>query len=105
MSNTFGLPAHLGQAGSCIVCLHGTDTALGFVGSIEWVCAGLMNLGVPDAEAVATVENSPIPVDGSGRFHAVYRVCSACVSETNLPAPSLIYNGGEITTITQLQED
>lgn len=101
MSNAFGLPEHMGRSGSCISCLQGTDTALGFCGDLEWVAAGLMNLGLPSNEAIVLVEQTPFPQDAKGRNEAVFQVCASCVSETNLPAPGLIYLGAEVPTIFQ----
>lgn len=101
MTNAFGLPDHLAQKGSCIVCLRGTDTALAFRGSIEWVTAGLYALGVPADQAAATVQSSCLPIDGSGRATATYQVCASCVQKTKLPKPGLVYDGAEIPCIHQ----
>lgn len=98
MSNTFGLPDHMAQRGSCIACLNGTDTALGFRGDLEWAAAGLTALGVPEDQAVATVENTELPVDEAGRVEAVFQVCASCAAKAGMPV-GLVYGGAKIPTI------
>ena len=101
MTNVFGLPDHLGQRGSCIVCLHGTDTALAFRGSVEWVAAGLCALGVPADQAVATVRYAPTLIDGEGRVTATYQVCGRCAQQTVFPRPGLVYAGAQVPCVDQ----
>lgn len=97
-TSAFNLPAHLGQPGSCIVCLAGTDTGLAFAGSREWLAAGLTVLGVPQSEAVATVEQT---IDGSDRSPTTFRVCTDCVraSGSGLPGPALIHAGATVPCV------
>lgn len=92
----------LGQTGSCVVCMRGTDTALAFQGSPEWCIGGLHALGLPVDEAVATFTN------GYGEhvpewMIATYRVCAECVGniDAEFPEPALILPGAEIPSITQ----
>lgn len=87
-------------SGSCIVCLTGTDTALAFAGSLEWKAAALVVLGVPQREAIATVDQF---VDGSDRAAVTIRVCASCVrnSRANFPEPALVYVGGEVPCIQE----
>lgn len=101
MSNAFNLPDHLGKRGSCIACLTGTDTALGFRGDIDWVAGGLVALGVPTEQAIATVENSDIPVNLYGQFEAIFQVCTNCCTKSSLPAPVLIHSGVSVPTLEQ----
>jgi hypothetical protein len=70
--------------GSCIVCMHGTDTALAIRGPAEATAGFLVVCGVPMEEAIAHVEMFPSD-DGVWKF----RVCEACVpAQTNMkPAP------------------
>lgn len=102
MSNAFGLPDHLGNRSSCIVCLTGTDTVLGFRGDINWVAGGLAALGVPVEQAIATVENTDIPVDQFGQMEAVFQVCAECSGKANMPKPALVYGGASIPTLEQV---
>lgn len=37
-------------SGSCIICLQGTDTGVGFRGEAEWIAAAIVRLGVNDAK-------------------------------------------------------
>ncbi|QSM01784.1 hypothetical protein PROPHIGD11-1_16 [Mycobacterium phage prophiGD11-1] len=88
------------SASSCIVCFQGTDTALAFYGSPEWCVAGLMTLGVPGDQAMATFESChPNPSDP---MTVTYRVCSSCVERAGcLPEPKLTIPGFEIPAVYQ----
>lgn len=85
-------------AGSCAVCLLGTDTALGFTGTMEWKVAGLICLGIPDDEAHTMVEPW-------GNDHDPYlvKVCGKCVRNGSapFPAPALAIPGYPIPNIQQ----
>ena len=70
-------------SGSCINCFQGTDTALAFVGCLEWQAAGLMMLGLPDEHAFATVNSFG---DESKPF--IVRVCAECVEKSAAPFPA-----------------
>jgi hypothetical protein len=98
------------QAGSCVVCGNGTDTALAVEGEAEWHIALLIELGVPEAEApdvVSAGTNSDPGKVPAGRFKAVYRVCAACVERApaDFPAPVLFVEGGTMPMIVQPPED
>ena len=67
---------------SCVVCLQGCDTHLGFRGEAEWCIAGFHVLGMPGEEAVQLVEyvTGHAPGQGpDGIITTVARVCEACV--------------------------
>jgi hypothetical protein len=62
-----GLDGTYGQ--SCVVCLRGTDTGLGFgPGAAEWAVAGLLLLGLSEDEAGALISSATgsAPGDCSG---------------------------------------
>lgn len=92
--------ANMDRSGSCIVCITGTDTGIAFGGSIEWLAAGLVALGVPTEEAIATITSS---VDGrSRRSTLTVRVCAKCARKSALSVtPALIYVGGQIPCISE----
>lgn len=98
----FGLAPHLGQSGSCIVCLRGTDTALAFRGDVNEIAAGLVAIGVPIRDAIATVQAYPPEADAAGPHYTV-RVCSTCVRQNapRLPEPALAIPGAEIPCISR----
>lgn len=83
--------------GSCVVCLHGTDTALAFVGEAEWLVAGLDVLGIPDDEAdimVAEFFEGKGADPGKvldGEHKMAVQVCAGCVAKAkpNFPAPGI----------------
>jgi hypothetical protein len=72
---------------SCVVCLRGTDSGVAFTGTAEWIVAGLVKLGVPEEEAVATLSRAtgcdPGMVPG-GEFAFPIRVCEECADRTGL---------------------
>jgi hypothetical protein len=88
-------------AGSCVVCAAPTDTALIFRGVPEWCCAGLMALGVPEDEAIATFHVADPQPEPDGSFKMACRVCRDCVrnSGTSLPEPAIIRPGSPIPVI------
>lgn len=93
-------------AGSCVVCLRGTDTGIACEGELEWLAAFLTILGVPRRDATTIVENSDHEIDGTGRGQVTFRVCQGCAAEAetdrkSLPQPALIYVGGEIPCVRQ----
>ncbi len=95
------------NAGSCVVCGYGTDTALAFQGEPEWCIAGLVALGLHATEAEATFRTGigRGPHDLVPSFATVtYRVCATCVrnAKANFPAPVLLYFGAEIPCIRAL---
>jgi hypothetical protein len=90
--------------GSCIVCLEGTDTALGFRGPQEFAAAGLQVLGVPSDQAGATIEllqrEEPRDPDWS---EWAFRVCVRCWKKAGIPGipePVLAVVGADISTVT-----
>jgi hypothetical protein len=94
-----------GGAAACIACYTPTETALGYFGSVEGHAAFLTVLGVPEREAVAAAELSPLrPTDTDpdhpARYQTPYRVCSDCAAKAKVPAPVLIEDGAAIPAIT-----
>lgn len=91
------------QSGPCIVCLTGTDTALAFSGSLEWLAGGLHVLGVPTREAILTVEAATVHINDEGRAQITYRVCRPCAKRNapTLPTPALVHIGAQIPCVTQ----
>lgn len=76
-------------SGPCIVCGQGTDTALVFEGDAHWAAAGVMVLGVPQAEAMALVEatwDEGIPLDEV--VVQPVRVCAPCVARCRASFPT-----------------
>lgn len=90
-------------AGSCAVCLTGTDTGISFEGEPDWLVAGLNILGVPYEQAVATVDPNMPPLDDHGRARITYRVCQRCVKKcpASFPNPKLLISAGTIPVIHQ----
>jgi hypothetical protein len=67
----------------CIVCFRGdTTTALALIGSPEWQIAGLINLGVPESEAFATIEHARTDEHYSEKMPV--RVCAACAQRAGM---------------------
>ena len=79
--------------GSCIVCFHGTDTALAFEGEAEWVIAGLVTLGIPtEFEAGVMMSHFfdvPPGTVPDGIVTLGVQVCADCVERcpANFPKP------------------
>lgn len=98
-------------AGTCIACLKPTDTALAFRGEPEWHAAGLVQLGLPMNEAIATAERTlramAVGSDGAGRYDAVYRVCGDCAAKADppFPTPALAYPGMPIPVVAPLRDN
>ena len=96
-----GTPTPSDFKGSCVVCLQGTDTALGFAGSPEWCAAALQVLGVPEDQALRMMEAH----NGSEQFpdymELPVRVCAACVERcpASFPRPVLALPGVQLPTI------
>jgi hypothetical protein len=65
------------RKGTCILCYRPTKTALGLAGSLEWVAAGLVRLGVPQKEAIAFIKKF-----GNNNAENAFRVCSSCVKKS-----------------------
>ncbi|WP_158883974.1 hypothetical protein [Amycolatopsis anabasis] len=84
--------------GACTVCGRGTDTALVLLGEAEFVLAGLVALGLPANEALATLAvgtgHEPTLESGGGMavtapagvFPLAVRVCGGCASKAGLEA-------------------
>jgi hypothetical protein len=87
--------------GTCIGCLRPTDTALGIRGVPEWHAAGLVRLGLPMEEAIATVQVVEFEPGPDGRHDAAYRVCQRCAARGGLPQPVLAVDGERLPTIVQ----
>jgi hypothetical protein len=91
------------HADSCVACLTGTDTALGFVGEAEWAIAGLQRLGLPPDQAASTVSYGTGCEPGNvpdGRFQLVVRVCGSCAGAAGFPV-GLAAVGENIPAIRQ----
>ena len=76
------------DAGTCLVCLRATDTALAFTGPAEWIVAGLMALGVPNDQAITMVEDFTGANEGKaipGLMSVPMRVCESCAEKASLP--------------------
>jgi hypothetical protein len=91
---------------SCIVCLRGTDTALAFKGDAEWIITGLIMLGVPEDEALATISyvyGCPYGIVPDGTIRETFRVCGECVAgaKPNFPAPVLAIPGATVPCVGQ----
>jgi hypothetical protein len=67
---------------SCFICLRGTDSALGFQGEPEWICAALIHLGIPEEEATELVFTLPRPP--SRPDSVALRVCRGCAERAGL---------------------
>ena len=91
---THSLPA-LAPHDPCIVCFKGdTTTVVGFDGSLEWKAGGLIALGVPPDQAVATVEQfAPV-----GR-PMVTLVCERCAARAGFPVMPV--SGGKVPVSRQ----
>jgi hypothetical protein len=80
--------------------MTGTDTGLAFVGEPEWVIAGLVVLGIPMDEAVATwrvfleEEFEEVPDVRTRDFTYTVRVCQACVDASGAPLTVGLIGGG-----------
>jgi hypothetical protein len=94
---------HETHAGACIGCLRGTDTALAFTGEAEWAAAGLIRLGVPAPEVMATishyldVEPGMVP---DGRFTVFFKVCKRCADRAGFSV-GLVMAGGDVPNVVQ----
>lgn len=73
---------------SCVVCLRGTDTAIGFgPAEAEWALAGLQLLGVPEdqAEAIVSAFTGCDPGTVSSEDVTIsVRVCRSCMAASDL---------------------
>jgi hypothetical protein len=89
---------------SCIICLQGCDTGLGFRGEGEWVVAGLMALGIRDFDEAAAVvslatgtEPGMVP---DGVITVGVRCCESCVAQSGTGFPlGLAVRGGELPCV------
>jgi hypothetical protein len=97
------------HAGSCVVCLEGTDTGLAIVGDAEYAAAGLAAMGVPITEAIATIavyaeralgfDQGTVP---TGKQTWVLRVCRDCADRgEGFAAVSLIVPGASLPAYSQ----
>jgi hypothetical protein len=101
-------PTWRDREGSCIVCLTETDTALGFAGEPEWLVASLVQVGVPDDQAVVIVNRRDLaarhpesfPEHGMGM---VVQVCANCVERSGqpLPRPTVLFPAMDVPFVTQ----
>ncbi len=89
------------SASECTVCFTGSDSAIAFKGSLEYCAAGLVALGIPTNEAIATVQTFPPPFDDEGTATLIVRVCERCCAEHGLAKPGLAYIGAKIPTYCQ----
>jgi hypothetical protein len=64
--------------GTCIACYTPTDTALALEGEPEWIAAVLVVMGVPNDQAVATIERAPNPAK------VTLRVCADCANKAEM---------------------
>ena len=80
--------------GTCVACLRGTDTALAFRGPAEWAAAGLVRLGLPMAEAIATIEAFPGMVEADGATR-MFRVCERCAHKAGMTV-AVLHEGAAI---------
>lgn len=87
-------------AGSCVVCLRGTDTGLAFVGEAVFAAEGLNALGLPVEQAVATIQVFAEQEMGCARGTMpegeqtwVFRVCQDCADHSERFIVSLIAKG------------
>jgi hypothetical protein len=65
--------------GSCVVCMQGTDTGLVFRGPAEFAIAGLVRMGVPQAQGAILVSKATGTAVGSvpsGDIDVPLRVCA-----------------------------
>lgn len=70
--------------GSCVVCLKGTDTAVGIEGIAEFVAATLNIMGLADDEAANTLSEATGCDPGMvppGRFTVIIRLCRDCAGK------------------------
>jgi hypothetical protein len=97
---------HGNYDGSCIACLRGTDSALGFQGEAEWIIAAIMHItGDPMEQAAETFRqvsgSAPGEVPDGIQTH-VLRLCTECAARTSLPvAPVALTTDAEVPTLTQ----
>jgi hypothetical protein len=90
---------------SCVVCLRGTDTGLVFAGEAEWAAAGLVDIGVPEDQAIATVSHGTGSEPGTvpdGDITVMFRLCQVCASKARLPVG--LVASGNLPTIDQPPE-
>jgi len=106
--------AHRFEAGSCVACGRGTDTALAVEGEAEWHVAFLGVLGIPtdqavDLAALTTGSQLGFAILGThsklpdGRFLKMYRVCVECVEKSgaHLPRPVPAVEGADLPAVRQ----
>jgi hypothetical protein len=94
--------------GSCVVCLQGCDTGLAFRGEAEWAIAGLLNLGIPQDQAAATLEaftGSEPGMVPNGIITVPVRLCEVCLAKSGLNMQvGLVAKGGELPCYEQQPE-
>ena len=86
---------------SCSVCLRGTDTALAFAGSPDWVVAGMIVLGIPSDEATAMLSGTPGEVPNVASMKRAIRVCEECAARAGMSVGPLMA-GGSLPTYRPL---
>jgi hypothetical protein len=91
---------------SSVICLRGTDTAIGVDGEAEWHIALLMELGIDETEAekmLASATHCEPGMVPSGRFRGPIRVCADCAARSSIPrlVPALYAEGAPIPHLIQ----
>lgn len=89
-------------AGSCVVCMHGTDTGLAVRGPAEALAALLEILGLPATQASAMVlyiaetefgcKNGTVPAEDCTWALRLCRECAAPINKSGME-PGLITTG------------
>lgn len=73
--------------GTCIVCFKPeSKNVVAFAGSGEWAAAGLVALGVPQDQAIATVEMYPPSAQEGFDSVACFLVCATCARRSPFDA-------------------
>ena len=81
---------------SCVLCLRGCDSVIAYIGTTEFIMAGLCRLGIEMDEVLLMV--SAVTGLPSGRVlpgeHTHYvRICEACAARVGAPRPGLFLEG------------
>jgi hypothetical protein len=78
----------VGKHGACVNCLQGTDTVLAFQGEPEWCVAGMVHLGLPIQEAIATFhagsDDGGVKEEPNGQVTVFVQVCSKCAGKVGM---------------------
>jgi hypothetical protein len=77
--------------GSCVLCLHGTDTGMLLQGEAEWLVGAIRQLGV-SAEGAATMVTASFADLGcdpglvpTSRLEMLVSICSRCAAAAGVP--------------------